>query len=61
MRRRKDHFTIMPSDLNEITDPRTAYLRLHGRDARAYTTGKTVADAFQLRLQRRRDRRSRRA
>ncbi len=42
----QDHFTIMPSDLDEITDPRTAYLRLHGRDARAYTTGKTVAERF---------------
>ncbi|MDQ2919878.1 MAG: DUF72 domain-containing protein [Verrucomicrobiota bacterium] len=42
----KDHFTIMPSDLDEITDSRTAYLRLHGRDARAYTTGNTVAERF---------------
>ncbi len=42
----KDHFTIMPSDLQEITDSRTAYLRLHGRDAHAYTTGKTVAARF---------------
>ncbi|MFN2508035.1 MAG: DUF72 domain-containing protein [Chthoniobacterales bacterium] len=42
----KDHFTIMPHDLDEITDPRVAYLRLHGRDAKAYTTGKTVAARF---------------
>lgn len=42
----KKHFTIMPSDLNEITTPEVAYLRLHGRDARAYTTGKTVATRF---------------
>ncbi|MGZ5020131.1 MAG: DUF72 domain-containing protein [Chthoniobacterales bacterium] len=42
----KNHFTIMPTELDEITDPRTAYLRLHGRDARAYTTGKTVAERF---------------
>ena len=42
----EEHFTIMPPDLNEITDPGLAYLRLHGRDARAYTTGKTVASRF---------------
>jgi uncharacterized protein YecE (DUF72 family) len=42
----KEHFTIMPSDLNEITNPRVAYLRLHGRNARAYLTGKTVAARF---------------
>ena len=41
-----DHFTIMPSDLDEITNPQVAYLRLHGRDAKAYTTGKTVAERF---------------
>lgn len=41
-----NHFTIMPSDLNEITNPNLAYLRLHGRDARAYVTGKTVAARF---------------
>jgi uncharacterized protein YecE (DUF72 family) len=40
------HFTIMPPDLNAITNPALAYLRLHGRDARAYTTGKTVAARF---------------
>jgi uncharacterized protein YecE (DUF72 family) len=41
-----EHFTIMPSDLNEITNPRLSYLRLHGRNARAYLTGKTVATRF---------------
>jgi uncharacterized protein YecE (DUF72 family) len=41
-----EHFTVMPSDLNEITNPDLAYLRLHGRDARAYLTGKTVAARF---------------
>jgi uncharacterized protein YecE (DUF72 family) len=41
-----DHFTIMPPDLNEVTDENAAYLRLHGRDAKAYTTGKTVATRF---------------
>jgi uncharacterized protein YecE (DUF72 family) len=40
------HFTIMPPALNPITNPELAYLRLHGRDARAYTTGKTVAARF---------------
>src|SRR4030095_7866981 len=41
-----DHFTIMPSELDEITSPGIAYLRLHGRNARAYITGKTVATRF---------------
>jgi uncharacterized protein YecE (DUF72 family) len=41
-----DHFTIMPPEIDEITNPQLAYLRLHGRDARAYTTGKTVATRF---------------
>ncbi len=41
-----DHFTIMPSDLNEITNHGFAYLRLHGRNARAYVTGRTVAARF---------------
>lgn len=40
------HFTIMPPELNAITSPALAYLRLHGRDAHAYTTGKTVAARF---------------
>jgi len=41
-----EHFTIMPSDLDEITNPNLAYLRLHGRNANAYLTGKTVAARF---------------
>lgn len=41
-----DHFTIIPSGLNEITNPQLTYLRLHGRNARAYITGKTVAARF---------------
>jgi uncharacterized protein YecE (DUF72 family) len=41
-----EHFTIMPPELNEVTDRRVAYLRLHGRDAKAYLTGKTVAARF---------------
>ncbi|MGI8955399.1 MAG: DUF72 domain-containing protein [Chthoniobacterales bacterium] len=40
------HFTIMPSGLNEVTNRRLAYLRLHGRDAEAYLRGKTVAERF---------------
>jgi len=41
-----DHFTIMPWDLNEITNHGFSYLRLHGRNARAYVTGRTVAARF---------------
>jgi uncharacterized protein YecE (DUF72 family) len=41
-----DHFTVMPSDLDEVTNPKIAYLRLHGRNASAYVTGKTVAARF---------------
>ena len=40
------HFTIMPSELDEITNPSLAYLRLHGRNADAYLRGKTVAARF---------------
>jgi uncharacterized protein YecE (DUF72 family) len=29
-----------------VTNPSVAYLRLHGRDAHAYITGKTVAARF---------------
>ncbi len=39
------HFTIMPA-VDAITAPRLAYLRLHGRDAKAYLNGKTVAERF---------------
>lgn len=41
-----NHFTILPPNLNEITNPQAAYLRLHGRDPKAYLTGKTVATRF---------------
>ena len=41
-----DHFSIMPPDLDEITNSEFSYLRLHGRDAKAYLTGKTVAARF---------------
>ncbi len=40
------HFTIMPSDLNAVTNSALAYLRLHGRDPEAYLRGKTVAERF---------------
>ncbi len=40
------HFTIMPSDLDAVTDASLAYLRLHGRNAEAYLRGKTVAERF---------------
>lgn len=43
---KSEHFTIMPAGLNEVTNDRVAYLRLHGRNAKAYTTGKTVAARF---------------
>ena len=39
------HFTIMPA-VDEVTEGCLAYLRLHGRDAKAYLTGKTVAERF---------------
>src|SRR5438034_796808 len=41
-----DHFTMMPSEIDEVTNPKAAYLRLHGRNAKAYITGKTVAARF---------------
>jgi uncharacterized protein YecE (DUF72 family) len=41
-----EHFSIVPSDLNEITNSDFTYLRLHGRNAKAYLTGKTVAARF---------------
>lgn len=40
-----DHFTVMPGG-EEITNPDMAYLRLHGRDEKAYVTGRTVAERF---------------
>jgi uncharacterized protein YecE (DUF72 family) len=43
---RAEHFTILPSDLNEITNRQFAYLRLHGRNAEGYLKGKTVAARF---------------
>lgn len=40
-----EHFMIMPgTDL--VTNPKLAYLRLHGRNARGYVRGRTVAERF---------------
>ena len=39
------HPTVMPA-VDEITDERLTYLRLHGRDPEAYLTGRTVAERF---------------
>jgi uncharacterized protein YecE (DUF72 family) len=41
-----DHFMIMPSEVDEVTNSDIAYLRLHGRNARGYIAGKTVAARF---------------
>jgi uncharacterized protein YecE (DUF72 family) len=41
-----DHFMVMPSGVDEVTNSNVAYLRLHGRNAKAYITGKTVATRF---------------
>src|SRR3954453_15910446 len=41
-----DHFTVMRSDVDEVTNSNVAYLRLHGRNAKAYTTCKTGAARF---------------
>lgn len=41
-----DHFTVMPSNMDEVTNPNATYLRLHGRNAKAYITGRTVAARF---------------
>jgi uncharacterized protein YecE (DUF72 family) len=41
-----DHFMVMPSDVDEVTNSDVAYLRLHGRNEKAYITGKTVATRF---------------
>jgi uncharacterized protein YecE (DUF72 family) len=41
-----DHFMVMPSDVDEVTNLKVAYLRLHGRNEKAYITGKTVAARF---------------
>jgi uncharacterized protein YecE (DUF72 family) len=40
-----EHFTVMPR-LNLATHSALAYFRLHGRDEKAYRTGRTVAERF---------------
>lgn len=39
------HFRLMPS-IDVTTHPRIGYLRAHGRNARGYLTGRTVAERF---------------
>jgi uncharacterized protein YecE (DUF72 family) len=41
-----DHVPIMPSDLDAVTTDELAYIRLHGRNAEGYLTGKSVAERF---------------
>ena len=41
-----DHFMVMPSDVDEATNSNVAYLRLHGRNAKGYISGKSVAARF---------------
>ena len=41
-----DNFQIMPSDLDAVTHPDLAYLRLHGRNTDGYLGGKSVAERF---------------
>jgi uncharacterized protein YecE (DUF72 family) len=40
-----NHFMVMPG-VDVVSNPRLAYLRLHGRNAKGYVTGKTVAERF---------------
>ena len=40
-----EHFTIMPG-LNAVTNPALAYFRAHGRNARGYISGRSVAERF---------------
>lgn len=42
---RDSHFTIMP-DFDVVTDSHLAYLRAHGRNAKGYVTGRSVAARF---------------
>jgi uncharacterized protein YecE (DUF72 family) len=39
------HVPIMP-DLDAVTNPELAYIRLHGRNAEGYMKGKSVAERF---------------
>lgn len=40
-----EHFTIMPCQ-DVVTNPALGYMRLHGRNARGYIRGRTVAERF---------------
>jgi uncharacterized protein YecE (DUF72 family) len=40
-----EHFMVMP-EFEVVTSPAIAYLRLHGRDSKAYLSGRTVAERF---------------
>jgi uncharacterized protein YecE (DUF72 family) len=42
---KSEHFTVMPP-LNNVTSPKLTYLRLHGRNARGYVSGRSVAERF---------------
>jgi len=42
---KSENFTIMPS-FEVVTNSKLAYVRLHGRDEKAYTTGKSVSERF---------------
>jgi len=42
---RESHFMILPS-IDLVTNPKVVYLRLHGRNAKGYISGKTVAERF---------------
>ena len=42
---RAEHFTIMPP-VDAVTRPDLSYLRLHGRNAEGYVSGKSVAERF---------------
>jgi uncharacterized protein YecE (DUF72 family) len=40
-----DHVPIMPA-LDAVTNPKLAYIRMHGRNTEGYLTGKSVAERF---------------
>ena len=42
---RRVHFMIVPR-LDVVTDPKLVYLRAHGRNAKGYISGRTVAERF---------------
>jgi uncharacterized protein YecE (DUF72 family) len=46
-----EHFSIMPSDIDAVTDDDLAYLRLHGRNTEGYLKGKSVAERFAWRYE----------